>query len=178
MKAPLRAARLTRIWRCGYDEAENAVSYPLFPLPGPDLLPGLCRVLVLPRGQTREAVYGSLDESRQALDEFLASGDPAQLERSRQSIGDLLERVEQCGEYTGFLKREDNVGALVLGACTDFLDSAGRYMDRLDPAQLTQAQRQTLQDILGTLTDEDGGPTQFGTIYFQLLPAFPNGVVS
>lgn len=130
------------------------------------------------RGQTREAVYGSLDESRQALDEFLASGDPAQLERSRQSIGELLERVEQCGEYTGFLKREDNVGALVLGACTDFLDSAGRYMDRLDPAQLTQAQRQTLQDILGTLTDEDGGPTQFGTIYFQLLPVFSNGVVS
>ena len=130
------------------------------------------------RDQTREAVYGSLDESRQALDEFLASGDPAQLERSRQSIGDLLERVEQCGDYTGFLTREDNVGALVLGACTDFLDSAGRYMDRLDPAQLTQAQRQTLQDILGTLTDEDGGPTQFGTIYFQLLPAFPNGVVS
>ena len=130
------------------------------------------------RDETQQAVYGDLDRSREALDAFMASGNPAELEQSRQSIGDLLGRLEQCGDYSGFLTRDDNVGPLVLGACADFLASAGRYMDSLDPADLSPEERQTLEDILGTLTDEDGGPTRFGTIYFQLLPAFPNGVVS
>lgn len=130
------------------------------------------------RKSNQDYIYDKLETASDKLRIFIKTEEIQDLIASKESLDQMLLRIDSCDTYTGYLRDTDNISVLVLNTSIHFMETAANYMDQcIDATELSPHQIEILKSISEVMNFKELGVT-FGAVYLNLGNApFPYAVV-